>query len=511
MPDNLPADIIYRIISMTACSIQEHFDQWRECVGLLAICRRWRVLAADILFSSAHINTPVVNNRTWHIVDIKDCIKAISRWSNIGLIIQNGSCDKVKWLTICAFESRHYISPLLLVIYLLALSDNGYVDADVLQEAAHAMQQRHKIHRDIKYDCYLAAANIGYVFAKQFPNVRRLIVCSLHANRTLLSFYVALMEKYASQLSYLEYATTNYFPIPWDTVQLKFLNICVIDDNIEGYPRINAQKLKRIVISTSYDGFDWSWFRWDLSAKIITFEALEVFQISSDFLEELPGDLEYPEDNKYGLELRFLKLKSLVDLNGLISLQTIKTALDCGLVSLYYRAPVKAILQVCKLKIQTLHYFTIQFANETFDEEFIEDTNQIFQLTYDVERILCALHSHKLYFNFSNVYWPGLKEIIFTCNEGIENIFDLAIRCPNLVICCLYMHRVSKDELRLLKTRIKSFPQIYPDPPLLVVKNFEIRVITDGLEEYLDDLAGPLKWLFPNLASFKVNELEFNK
>ncbi|KAJ1836200.1 hypothetical protein IWW55_000051 [Coemansia sp. RSA 2706] len=510
MFDALPADIVYRVMRIATSDNHKNLIQWRRSLPLLAVCRHWRATAKGVIYACAHVINSTANEKYKHLVDrslLTEGPACLAKWSNILLILYNADCRNVKRLQICTLESKYYLSPLLCILYLLFLDNPDYPEVELLESAAHKMQQRQHIGADHKCDLYLAAANIGSMVACVFPNVTQLVVSAIHANRTLISFFITLTERYIGQLTLLEYRVPKYFPIPWAAPKLRNLHICLSGHGPKP-PLIDPRNIRVIILSVTMVDFQWDWFHWDKATKTIIFDNLCSLYLTGEMSFSLLDKFSRQLDNKNDLLLQFPKLKRIFIRNGYFSKQTITQAINCGLSFLEYRGFSKDAREICKLDVGRLEvmmfWFNLQELEE-FDDEFFDNMNYISHRVRDVKSVYCTVTANFILLDLSRVHWQFITHLSLGNAIDLDTLVPLLPCIPNVVHLILTLDLVDEPSMEVARNVIMNMPRDHPDPPLTKLEIWHIKHKTLDCTKYFTDALPVVTAFFSTLKSFVLD------
>ncbi|KAJ2452642.1 hypothetical protein EV183_002793 [Coemansia sp. RSA 2336] len=477
---------------------------------VLAVCRRWRVLAARMVYCTAIIgNGPIIESSYAKDDEFpRDIREQCNRSSNMDLVLANGYGWQVKQIVITQIPVQCYLQPLRYIKKMLCAHASQLPAVRVLNMsfcltmANLGLDTANPGHRP-------EASQIARDIAASLPLVDSVFVRSMLESDILLSFAKSLVSVYFGQLKEFEWAIpgnigSNCMSAKLERCRLRHAN------NEQNLPVICPRKLKKLCIAPFRESFSWRCFHFDKTANMVAFDNLQSLVLSGRHtgisVEDGPP---VSLANSRPLELRFPRLVHLKIDHAAVTEKTMSMFIDAPLKAVDIGGPVDNMkaLQTLKLRnLDTLHVST-WFGFPVPSNEFYQKSNMLFQNT-DLAKIKTtfAVNMDENQLDPALLYWPYLTDLNIYSEYVDDFGLNLVPQLPNLVHLAVYAYLAGEEytDEASLQRMFSPLLARYSKRIHTKITSVKLAFSQDRLPLF-DTLATRLfQQCLPELASFRI-------
>ncbi|KAJ1750640.1 hypothetical protein LPJ79_002745 [Coemansia sp. RSA 1821] len=507
---SLPDDIILDIFGICTSDAYSCLEEWKRVLSVLAVCRRWRALAAPMVYCTAIIgNGPVIESSYAKDDEFPpDTREKCNYSSNIDLVIANGYGWLVEHVVTTQMPVQCYLQPLRYIKRMLCTHASQLTGVRVLNMsfcltmANIGLDTADHEHRP-------EAAQIARDIATSLPFVDSVFLRSMLESDILLSFAKTLANIYFGQLKEFEWTIPGNIGSECTSAKLERCNLRHAN-NEQNLPLICPRQLERLFIAPFSESFSWRCFHFDKTVNTVAFDNLQSLVLSGRRAGiSVEDDRPVSLVNSQPLELMFPRLVHLKINHVAVTEKTMAMFIGSPLKVIDIDGPIDNMeaLQMLKLRsLDALHVST-WFGFPVSDNEFYQKSNVMFQ-NMDLAKLetTLAVNIDGNQLDPAHLYWPYLT-ILRLCSEYVDEFgLNLVPQLPNLVHLTVYAFSAGEEESDEASLQSMFSPLLARYSERLHSKITSVRLAfsQDRLQLFDALVTRLFQQCLPELSSFKI-------
>ncbi|KAJ2647545.1 hypothetical protein IWW40_004602 [Coemansia sp. RSA 1250] len=480
---SLPDDIILDIFGICTSDAYSCLEEWKRVLSVLAVCRRWRALAAPMVYCTAIIgNGPVIESSYAKDDEFPpDTREKCNYSSNIDLVIANGYGWLVEHVVTTQMPVQCYLQPLRYIKRMLCTHASQLTGVRVLNMsfcltmANIGLDTADHEHRP-------EAAQIARDIATSLPFVDSVFLRSMLESDILLSFSKTLANIYFGQLKEFEWTIPGNIGSECTSAKLERCNLRHAN---------NEQNLPLIFNTVAFD---------NLQSIVLSGRRAGI---------SVEDDRPVSLVNSQPLELMFPRLVHLKINHVAVTEKTMAMFIGSPLKVIDIDGPIDNMeaLQMLKLRsLDALHVST-WFGFPVSDNEFYQKSNVMFQ-NMDLAKLetTLAVNIDGNQLDPAHLYWPYLT-ILRLCSEYVDEFgLNLVPQLPNLVHLTVHAFSAGEEESDEASLQSMFSPLLARYSERLHSKITSVRLAfsQDRLQLFDALVTRLFQQCLPELSSFKI-------